>query len=1035
MMSSSNHLTSEIEDAFSSNFPDYIPASMDYVKFATGTLTEEALSWWNYFAKPIGIEEAYKITWVEFKKLLIKKYCPRTEVQKMEMKYYQSDWEGNDLKTYGAILNLLNQPFKIDLMPIKLGSFDVIFGMDLLSKYHARIICDEKVIHIPIDGETLIIRDDRSVIPYLENRGKLNPRYIRPFEIPERIGLMAYKLELPEDLKLQLDDKLNFVEEPVEIIDREVKQLKACRIPIITIRMTKVIKGEFEKIKDVKVEDVSLTCDTPLEVFNNEVNRLSGMDDDLFTYEVDVANIPCDSKMDDDLKHEADDDMGYDPSDFAFTEWLGLNFFNYKTMDHYNMKALWIYWVRGDDEVELTDEESSDDKDEVVEDSRPMKITRMIGSINGTKTYHGSMRSHRLTWKDNGYCNGGNLPRTYIIGNQLHYQNYEWYEALEDSELKDEALRNKAIMEGFINECDDELRYKQERQWNIYINYDDAYEINQEDNEKEELCEVHELPVRNIRRYMMIKYSFNNDEEYIAVKEDEYDDPTITREEACRAYQEIYQKMDEGWMSIVQSGRYRHLPCRVCKVWDDWEVDRYGNANLAKGAFWSLNEDILKITILKTNTLYPSRKIRRIRACTHQRPQRNKAQYAVSREDQYAVLEIWNEYNILEDIKRGPYSKKSPIRPGMLGHGDRLAGMLGSVYMISEDAKSWADGAQSPQVAVPFPEDPYEAIRQAYLVETETPESPHTVASPLHYLIMHHPRVMLRSQRVPTCPVRDPRHQISPHHFHQITRLPISPTLVPLLRRIVRMSVRVPPMMSPSLSASIAKVATMSDSAFCKRFRSSYESSPSSSPPDLPSRKCSRDTSELVEDEEEDDEEVEESSNFDSESKDAEDEGPTAKVEGPAARDEGLAAGDEDPGMRVKSLGLVGDEVVPEGQQQAAPVVETAVGESLGLGYEGLRNREIALREGQMPSVFKIDPEDGRAYIDVHAYPLPAPLVQTPPSPEWSSGLLLVSPAPSIVPSLISSPMIPLTIPSPVALPAMAETEGFLTKLGAQVKM
>ncbi|GJT04415.1 hypothetical protein Tco_0838877 [Tanacetum coccineum] len=66
--------------------------------------------------------------------------------------------------------------------------------------------------------------------------------------------------------------------------------------------------------------------------------------------------------------------------------------------------------------------------------------------------------------------------------------------------------------------------------------------------------------------------------------------------------------------------------------------------------------------ILTTNTPYPSRKIRRIRACTHQRPQRNKARYAVSRKDQYAVLEIWNEYNILEDIKRGPYSKKSPIR-------------------------------------------------------------------------------------------------------------------------------------------------------------------------------------------------------------------------------------------------------------------------------------------------------------------------------------------------------------------------------------
>ncbi|GKB06559.1 reverse transcriptase domain-containing protein [Tanacetum coccineum] len=58
----------------------------------------------------------------------------------------------------GATLTLLNQPFEIDLMPIKLGSFDVVIGMDWLSKYHARIICDEKFVHIPIKGETLIIR-------------------------------------------------------------------------------------------------------------------------------------------------------------------------------------------------------------------------------------------------------------------------------------------------------------------------------------------------------------------------------------------------------------------------------------------------------------------------------------------------------------------------------------------------------------------------------------------------------------------------------------------------------------------------------------------------------------------------------------------------------------------------------------------------------------------------------------------------------------------------------------------------------------
>ncbi|GKE86020.1 putative reverse transcriptase domain-containing protein [Tanacetum coccineum] len=59
----------------------------------------------------------------------------------------------------GCTLTLLNQPFDIDLMPINLGSFDVVIGMDWLSKYHAKILCDEKVVHIPINGETLIIRE------------------------------------------------------------------------------------------------------------------------------------------------------------------------------------------------------------------------------------------------------------------------------------------------------------------------------------------------------------------------------------------------------------------------------------------------------------------------------------------------------------------------------------------------------------------------------------------------------------------------------------------------------------------------------------------------------------------------------------------------------------------------------------------------------------------------------------------------------------------------------------------------------------
>ncbi|GJS20763.1 putative reverse transcriptase domain-containing protein [Tanacetum coccineum] len=65
---------------------------------------------------------------------------------------------GTNTVIQGCTLILLNQPFEIDHMSIKLGSFDIIIGMDWLSKYHAKIICDEKVVHIPIDDETLIIQ-------------------------------------------------------------------------------------------------------------------------------------------------------------------------------------------------------------------------------------------------------------------------------------------------------------------------------------------------------------------------------------------------------------------------------------------------------------------------------------------------------------------------------------------------------------------------------------------------------------------------------------------------------------------------------------------------------------------------------------------------------------------------------------------------------------------------------------------------------------------------------------------------------------
>ncbi|GKC25960.1 putative reverse transcriptase domain-containing protein, partial [Tanacetum coccineum] len=101
--------------------------------------------------------------------------------------------------------------------------------------------------------------------------GKLNPRYVGPFKVLEKVGEVAYKLELPEELSrvhntfhvsnlkkcyadeplavpldgLHFDDKLQFVEEPVEIMDRKVKQMKRSCIPLIKVRWNSRRGHEF----------------------------------------------------------------------------------------------------------------------------------------------------------------------------------------------------------------------------------------------------------------------------------------------------------------------------------------------------------------------------------------------------------------------------------------------------------------------------------------------------------------------------------------------------------------------------------------------------------------------------------------------------------------------------------------------------------------------------------------------------------------------------------------------------------------------
>ncbi|GJY09495.1 reverse transcriptase domain-containing protein [Tanacetum coccineum] len=78
--------------------------------------------------------------------------------------------------------------------PERSHGFDVVIGMDWLSKYHAKSLCDEKVVYIPIDDETLIIRGDRS-----KTRLSLIS-FIKTERILKRVSPVAFTLELPEEL-------------------------------------------------------------------------------------------------------------------------------------------------------------------------------------------------------------------------------------------------------------------------------------------------------------------------------------------------------------------------------------------------------------------------------------------------------------------------------------------------------------------------------------------------------------------------------------------------------------------------------------------------------------------------------------------------------------------------------------------------------------------------------------------------------------------------------------------------------------------
>ncbi|GKE67734.1 putative reverse transcriptase domain-containing protein, partial [Tanacetum coccineum] len=107
-----------------------------------------------------------------------------------------------------------------------------------------------KLMELQVEDKVMLKVSPWKGVVYFGKQGKLNPRYVGPFKVLEKVGEVAYKLKLPEELtvpldRLHFDDKLQFVEETVKIMDHEVKWLKQSHIPLVKVRWNSKRGPEF----------------------------------------------------------------------------------------------------------------------------------------------------------------------------------------------------------------------------------------------------------------------------------------------------------------------------------------------------------------------------------------------------------------------------------------------------------------------------------------------------------------------------------------------------------------------------------------------------------------------------------------------------------------------------------------------------------------------------------------------------------------------------------------------------------------------
>ncbi|GJV69103.1 hypothetical protein Tco_1484612 [Tanacetum coccineum] len=201
-------------------------------------------------------------------------------------------------------------------------------------------------------------------------------------------------------------------------------------------------------------------------------------------------------------------------------------------MDIFTKGALWDYWKMGSDEIEPTDNESFDLEEIDHDDEQEISVIFRIETnlFNYEKPMCKEFKEFNYLLK---------------IDPDLFTKDIKGFKTYE--EFKDGWIYewNKDVPWVDEKPCTDTGVWKEPKPVKHY--YHEAYE-------REELCEIHEPPVCKLRTFKMTKYSFGDDEEYVAVKEDEYDGPWKQR------------NIDEYWWRIYKFGDLEVLESRNFKA-------------------------------------------------------------------------------------------------------------------------------------------------------------------------------------------------------------------------------------------------------------------------------------------------------------------------------------------------------------------------------------------------------------------------------------------------------------------------------------